>query len=377
MRNKFLCISVILGALLLSGCGLNDGDKGTEAVSKLIAEEDSTDKNAEEITTAERSTTERSTTEKSTTEITTTETTTTEITSEEVIENKTVEFSYNDVPEFNNNSYVEINNNIPFFSDKDLTKEAFESYSDLDSLGRCGVAFALLGKETMPMKERRGEIGDIKPSGWHTVKYPEIISDNYLYNRCHLIAFQLAGENDNEKNLITGTRYFNVSGMEPFENKVASYIENTNNHVLYRVTPIYNQDDLVATGVLMEARSVEDNGKGLSYCVFVYNYQPGIIIDYQNGDSKVDETYVADNSNTSATEVTSEDKTTEDIETTSEVSTENNVEVTYIINLNTKKFHRPTCSSVNEMNEKNKDYSTLSRDEIINQGYVPCKRCNP
>lgn len=376
MKNKFLCISVILGALLLSGCGLNDGDKGTESVSKVVAEDDSTEKNAEEITIAEESTAERSTTEKSTTEIIIADITTTEITSEELIEDKAVEFSYNNIPEFNDNSYEEINSNIPFFTDKDLTKEAFESYSDLDSLGRCGVAFALLGKETMP-EERRGEIGDIKPSGWHTVKYPEIISDNYLYNRCHLIAFQLAGENDNEKNLITGTRYFNVSGMEPFENKVASYIENTNNHVLYRVTPIYNQDDLVATGVLMEARSVEDNGKGLSYCVFVYNYQPGIIIDYQNGDSKVDETYVVDNSNTSATEKTSEDKTTENIEITSEVSTEDNLEVTYIINLNTKKFHRPTCSSVNEMKEKNKDYSTLSRDEIINQGYVPCKRCNP
>lgn len=192
------------------------------------------------------------------------------------------------VPEYAGAPYVEINDNKPFFSEEDFTTESFEFYSSLDLLGRCGAAFANISKEIMPTEER-GPIGMIKPSGWHTVKYPDIIEDLYLYNRCHLIGYQLSGENANEKNLITGTRYMNVEGMLPFENQVASYVRETNNHVLYRVTPRFTERNLVADGVLMEAYSVEDSGAGVSFCVFVYNVQPGIEIDYKTGESKLAE----------------------------------------------------------------------------------------
>lgn len=190
------------------------------------------------------------------------------------------------IPTYSGDAYVEINSNMPFFDDDDLTTESFEIYSNLDSLGRCGVAYANVCQELLPTEER-GQIGMIKPTGWHTVKYPDVIEDLYLYNRCHLIGYQLTGENANEKNLITGTRYMNVEGMLPFENDVASYVRETNNHVLYRVTPIFTGNNLVANGVLMEAYSVEDSGKGVSFCVFVYNVQPGIEIDYKTGDSKL------------------------------------------------------------------------------------------
>lgn len=196
-----------------------------------------------------------------------------------------VESNY-DIPAYSGYAYVEINNNQPFFEKNELTTEPFEEYSELDSMGRCGVAYANVCQELMPTEER-GEIGSVKPSGWHTVKYPEVIKDLYLYNRCHLIGFQLAGENANEKNLITGTRYLNVVGMLPFENEVADYVRETNQHVLYRVTPIFTDDNLVADGVLMEAYSVEDSGMGVSFCVFVYNVQPGIEIDYKTGESRL------------------------------------------------------------------------------------------
>lgn len=181
-------------------------------------------------------------------------------------------------------AYVEIHDNQPFFHESEYVTEAFEEYSNLDKLGRCGSAYACIGKEIMPTEEREA-IGQIKPSGWHTVKYPEIIADRYLYNRCHLIAFSLAGENANEKNLITGTRYMNVEGMLPFEITVAEYVEETGNHVMYRVTPVFSGSNLVADGVIMEAYSVEDEGAGVNFCVYVYNVQPGVKIDYETGES--------------------------------------------------------------------------------------------
>lgn len=190
------------------------------------------------------------------------------------------------IPEYGGTAYIEVNNNKPFFEKEEITTEAFESYSDLDSYGRCGVAYANVCQELMPTEER-GEIGMIRPSGWHTVKYPGIIEDLYLYNRCHLIGYQLTGENANEKNLITGTRYMNVDGMLPFENEVAAYVRKTNNHVLYRITPVFSGNNLVSDGVLMEAYSVEDFGTGVEFCVFVYNVQPGIIIDYETGESEI------------------------------------------------------------------------------------------
>lgn len=188
--------------------------------------------------------------------------------------------------DYSGEPYIEINGNKPFFLDEEYTTEAFEVYSPLDVHGRCGPAFANICTELMPTEER-GSIGMIKPSGWQTIRYDDLIEDKYLYNRCHLIAHSLAGENANELNLITGTRYMNVEGMLPFEIKVAQYVERTGNHVLYRVTPIFEGEDLVAKGVLMEASSVEDQGKGLHFCVYVYNVQPGIEIDYATGKSKV------------------------------------------------------------------------------------------
>lgn len=192
-------------------------------------------------------------------------------------------FSLADVPEYSSKPYVAVNNNIPYFDSSEYTTNSFEVYSDLDALGRCGVAYANLSQELMPTEDRES-IQDVKPTGWHTYRYG-FVDGGYLYNRCHLIGFQLAGENANEKNLITGTRYMNVDGMLPFENMVADYIHETDRHVLYRVTPIFYEDELVARGVLMEAWSVEDDGEGICFNVFVYNVQPGVIINYETGES--------------------------------------------------------------------------------------------
>lgn len=194
-----------------------------------------------------------------------------------------------DVPEFDGYLYVTLDGNMPLFSDDEKkSTENFEKYSELDSLRRCGPAYANICRELMPT-QKRGSIGSVKPTGWHTKNYHELVDGNYLYNRCHLIAFELAGENANVKNLITGTRYFNVKGMLPYENKVAQYVKATNNHVLYRVTPVFEGDNLVATGARMEGWSVEDKGAGICFNIFVYNVQPGIAIDYTTGDSWVDD----------------------------------------------------------------------------------------
>ena len=191
------------------------------------------------------------------------------------------------IPEYNGEPYIAVNGNVPFFEDTEVTAISFEEYSDLDNLGRCGVAMASVGQDIMPTEER-GSIGQIKPVGWHTVKY-DCVDGKYLYNRCHLLGYQLTGENANERNLITGTRYLNVDGMLPFENMVADYVMETGNHVMYRVTPIYTGNNLVADGVLMEGYSVEDQGKGITFCVYVYNVQPGVRIDYATGDSSLAE----------------------------------------------------------------------------------------
>ena len=314
-------------------------------------------------------------------------------------ENVDGEVNLADIPAYAGAAYCEINGNVPGFNEDELTTDAFENYSELDSLGRCGVAYANICKEIMPT-EKRGEIGMVKPSGWHTVKYNDRIDGNYLYNRCHLIGYQLAGENANVKKLITGTRYLNVTGMLPFENEVADYVESTDNHVLYRVTPVFDGDNLVASGVQMEAESVEDGGAGVSFNVFVYNVQPGVVIDYATGDSEADPdytTYGNDNGSDGSSEVTdgatgadqeeaAEDgdteKTEEDADengTEAEQPTDQSeaVESTYIVNTNTGKFHRPDCSSVKRMKESNKSEITTTRDELISEGYEPCKNCNP
>lgn len=259
------------------------------------------------------------------------------------------EASYNleSIPEYTGDPYVVINENVPFFTESNFTEEAFETYSDLDELGRCGAAFANVGKETMPTEER-GQIGMIKPSGWQTVKY-DCVDGKYLYNRCHLIGYQLSAENANEKNLITGTRYLNVSGMLPFENKVADYIKETGNHVLYRVTPIYQDNNLVASGVLMEAQSVEDDT--VKFCVYCYNVQPDVQIDYATGKSSL---------------IGSQ-----------EVSEAPDQDTTYILNENSKKIHTPNCPSVQDTKPKNRKEYHGSLQDLLDDGYTGCKNCNP
>ena len=296
------------------------------------------------------------------------------------VEQPQTTFDLKDIPQYSGDIYTTINNNIPYFTGNDYSTESFEHYSDLDSLGRCGVAYANIGIDIMPTAER-GPIGQIKPSGWKTVKY-DIVDGKYLYNRCHLIGYQLSGENANEKNLITGTRYLNVQGMLPFENKVANYVKETNNHVLYRVTPIYDGNNLLASGVLMEAKSVEDNGGGICFNVYVYNVQPGIVIDYADGSSSL--------VNTNETATTSEDSNskqdnspkTNEIAATSEDSNpkqDNSPKsnASYVLNTNTHKFHVPSCASAKKISPANREDCNASRDEIIANGYVPCKKCNP
>ena len=272
-----------------------------------------------------------------------------------------------DIPSYTGSPYTQINDNVPDFPLDDYTTEAFETYSDLDELGRCGVAYANVCQELMPT-QKRGKIGQVKPSGWQTAKY-DSVDGKYLYNRCHLIGYQLTGENANEKNLITGTRYLNVDGMLPFENMVADYVKETGNHVLYRVTPIFTGDNLVADGVQMEAESVEDNGDGILFNVFCYNVQPGIGIDYATGDNWEDDGIPqAEEPDESQTQPAYDEEKTD---TQSE-----SVGTTYIINTNTGKFHYPQCSSVGQMNDSNKEEYTGSRDDLIAQGYSPCKRCH-
>ena len=206
-----------------------------------------------------------------------------------------------EIPEYTGNAYAVINDNVPYFADNELSTTSYEYYSDLDSLGRCGVCVASIGQDIISTEDR-GEIGSVKPSGWQTVKYPGIVEGNYLYNRCHLLGFQLTAENANVNNLITGTRYMNVEGMLPFENMVADYVKETGYHVMYRVTPVFDGDNLVASGVLMEAKSVEDNGNEILFNVFCYNIQPGITIDYASGKSELDGSITAEKEITPADE---------------------------------------------------------------------------
>lgn len=187
------------------------------------------------------------------------------------------------VGEFSGEPYVEVNGNVPFFTENEITDESFESYGEMDALERCTVCIASIGEDLMPTEDR-GSIGYVKPSGWQNEKY-DFIDGKYVYNRCHLIGFQLTGENATRENLITGTRYLNAEGMLPFENDVAQYIKDTGNHVMYRVTPIFEEDNLLASGVLMEAYSVEDEGEGICFNVYCYNVQPGVIIDYSTGEN--------------------------------------------------------------------------------------------
>ena len=299
-----------------------------------------------------------------------------------------VAWSPETVPEFSGEPYVALAGWQPDFSEEDLTTETFEIYSPLDALGRCGVAYANISPETMPTEER-GEIGMVKPSGWHTVKY-DCVDGKYLYNRCHLIGYQLAGENANECNLITGTRYLNVKGMLPFEDQVANYVRQTGNHVLYRVTPVYNGMDLVARGVQMEAMSVEDWGEGVCFNVYVYNAQPGVAIDYATGESWLTEEAPAEletpQNTTEKTGPVSEESLAsgetsvlpeEGGEKTDETTQGEPTGETYILNNRSMRFHLPSCSGAADIKESNRATDMGDREELIAQGYVPCGQCKP
>lgn len=257
------------------------------------------------------------------------------------------------IPQYAGEPYTEINSNIPFFTEDEISAQFFETYSPLDDLGRCGVAFACVGQDLMPTKER-GSIGQIKPSGWYLVKY-DCVDGKYLYNRCHMIGYQLTAENANERNLITGTRYLNVEGMLPFENQVTDYVQQTSNHVLYRATPIFEGDNLLASGVLMEGYSVEDSGVGICFYVYVFNVQPGVQIDYTTGESALADTAPPENIGQASPKE----------------------EPNYVLNHNTRKFHRPSCSSVEDIKPSNREDYFGTRETLIEQGYVPCKRCRP
>lgn len=266
-----------------------------------------------------------------------------------------VNYDLSNIPDYDGKAYVELNGNVPEFSESEKTySESFEEYGKLDSLGRCTYAVSCIGKDLMPT-EKRGSIGSVKPSGWHISKY-DFVDGKYLYNRCHLIGYQLTAENANERNLITGTRYLNIEGMLPFENDVADYIEITNNHVYYKVTPIFEGNNLVANGVQMQAYSVEDNGQGVSFNVYCYNVQPGVAIDYATGDNQTVTSSSASVTSTSSDEA---DKKT------------------YIVNTKTKKFHNPDCDGVKKMSSSNKKKYKGTRDSLISNGYSPCQKCNP
>lgn len=270
----------------------------------------------------------------------------------EIDNSQQVSFDLSKIPEYAGDAYVAVNGNLPFFADDEITGQSFETYSPLDALGRCSSAFACIGQNLMPTEER-GSIGQVKPSGWHLVKY-DCVDGKYLYNRCHLIGYQLTAENANERNLITGTRYLNIEGMLPFENQVADYVRQTGNHVLYRVTPVFEGDNLLASGVLMEGHSVEDSGNSICFCVYAYNVQLGVQIDYATGESALIGETVTEPSEQTSTE-----------------------EPDYVLNNNTRKFHRPSCSSVENIKPSNREDYTGSRETLIERGYVPCKHCLP
>ena len=282
-------------------------------------------------------------------------------------------FTLDMVPAYSGRAYADINGDVPFFAQEEMTAEPFHEYWPLDDLGRCTGAYACVGPETLPT-QKRGDISSVRPTGWNTNRYSDIDGE-MLFNRCHMIGHMLTGQDANERNLITGTRYMNVEGMLPFEESVVMYVEGTGHHVMYRVRPFFEGDNLVCTGVLMEARSVED--PLVQFCAFCYNVQPGFEIDYATGDNRrADEggdevqRIIADPD--IGEEAGSRQSGSGDTAASSEEE-----QYTYILNTNTHKFHMPYCDSVQDIKDKNKQKTTMKREELIEQGYSPCKRCNP
>ena len=387
MKRKFYSVLyVAIFALLMSGCSMSEIADGSRSAVKGYEKETVEDTSESENTTAAE--------KKDNTGNTSPESSA--AASENIADQQASSMEIADIPIYSGETYCEINGNVPYFSEDEMVTEAFENYSDLDFLGRCGVAYANICKEIMPTEER-GEIGMIKPSGWHTVKYNDRIDGNYLYNRCHLIGYQLAGENANPKNLITGTRYLNVEGMLPFENLVADYVNNTGNHVLYRVTPMFSGSNLVANGVLIEAKSVEDNGGGILFNVYCYNVQPGVGINYENGDSWLEgtapqeqsaQTGAAQNGGSqssdgssagaSAGDTGSSGGTTGSASSGSDSSVaensaadSSNSKTMVHITATGKKYHRAGCRTLK------KSDTEVTLDEAKSMGLSPCGICNP
>lgn len=255
--------------------------------------------------------------------------------------------SLDSIPAYTTEAFVVLEDNRPRFTQDDYTTQSYEIYDALDSMGRCTQAIACIGQDLMPTEER-GAIGQVKPTGWQTAKY-DFVDGKYLYNRCHLIGFQLTGENANERNLITGTRYLNVGGMLPFENMVADYVKETGNHVLYRVIPVFDGNNLVASGVTMEGWSVEDNGEGICFYVYVYNVQPGVVIDYATGASSLAEPAAGENEDTQ----------------------------TYLVNTSSKKFHLESCPQAANIKAENRESFVTTRSQMLAWNFVPAGCCNP
>lgn len=361
-----VCLALVMQSA--SGCGTTEPAQGTQETTDDIEE-----KTQEQTVTEEQ--------EKS-------------LPSTENVTTIAETFDFAAVPAYDGKAYVAVNDNIPFFTEEELSSASYETYGELDPLGRCTVCVASVGQDLMPAEER-GDIGAVKPTGWHTAKY-DFVDGKYLYNRCHLIGYQLTGENANEKNLITGTRYLNIEGMLPFENMVADYVKETDQHVMYRVTPVFEGDNLLAAGVLMEGKSVEDNGESVLFCVFAYNVQPGVSIDYATGESSADGTIVNDTSAQEETQQPADNVQQEetqqpadnnvqqketqqpaDTSVTQQETSQSEETQTYVLNTNTHKFHKPGCYSVEKIKPENYAEFTGTREEAIAYGYDPCKNCNP
>ena len=372
-KNKFLRTAMLGMMLLLSGCGAagSNGNVAQQAAAdtqRTVVEATDTQSVVVEATEMEAAATELS----EATELP--ETTETVVT----LPSTEVTLSLADIPEYSGKPYVTVNDNVPQFLETDLSTDSYEYYSDLDSLGRCGVVYACIGTDLMPTEER-GSIGSVKPTGWHTVKY-DVVDGNYLYNRCHLIGYQLSGENANTKNLITGTRYLNVDGMLPFENMVADYVLETENHVMYRVTPIFDGDNLLASGVQIEAESVEDNGEGILFNVYCYNVQPGVEIDYATGDSQLAESAAVSESSASDNSTVAESAATDNGTVSESTATDNGAAVSDSPGSGSvlvwksatgSKYH-----SINNCGNMNPDKATqITEEQAVKEGLGKCSKC--
>lgn len=366
-KTKIIITVICLILVLVSGFSGGDSEDVTETttgIAETTLENQITENETVDIT--DNSVVEK-TTEKS--EDKTTEKETQKVNKPDSVGDDSSKAVLSDIPEHSGRPYVVINGNIPSFNKYELTTKGYETYASLDSAGRCGGAVASCGREIMPaVNEERGSISAVKPSGWVQAQY-DCVSGKYLYNRCHLIGWQLSAENANKRNLITGTRYMNTEGMLPFENMVADYIRETNNHVAYRVTPIYDGSDLVARGVQMEAYSVEDSGEGICFNVFCYNVQPGVKIDYSTGRSWAD----SSNKETTKKQTVVAQTTKDGVE-----ETKNSVSYdTYAYSSKSDKFHYPSCRYAKTIKDENYCEYTGDRQGMINKGYSPCKNCNP